>query len=464
MATKKTKRSSSYPYQVVSTIAEFLNRFVPRQSTKGSDKYIPYGQSNDLPQEIISLIASNGVALRAMRLRSKYINGYGFADEAIGQAKANRKESMNELLSKIKTDMSLFQGFALQVIRTGDGAIGEVHHLPIEMVRKSPDGHFVINETVGTNEEKDNWVKYPAYRGKSITTEQLAAQIVEFGKKPEVAYFYDKDAISFDYPIPDWFASEFDIRTGTELMLLDNEMVTNGFMPSAVMTFVGGVDDTTEDEDGLTAADHRDRLLRQFTGNQRDPLTGKSSRMRLLTFDVDTKEEAPVLETFNIEKIVTGSIEKRDDINRQICRLFGLHPVLLGYTDPTVLGNQQALANASEQAAQDVEGEQALIKEAFSDLFEGDFTISKFMPMSYISDKLLDDLSPEERRALIGYEPMQVNEDANKKIIDTLNGLSPLLAASIVKAMKPEALLELVGIDKSNAVEEIPPDTGGANE
>ena len=59
----------------------------------------------------------------------------------------------------------------------------------------------------------------------------------EYGNKSEIAYFYQKDAISFDYAVPDWFASEFDIRTGTELMLLDNEMVTNGFMPSAIITF-----------------------------------------------------------------------------------------------------------------------------------------------------------------------------------------------------------------------------------
>jgi hypothetical protein len=445
-------RLKAYPYSISRSITDFLDRFIVRRARHTDKDHINYGIGDRLPQEIIELIASNGVALRAMKLRAKYIYGYGFADEVVASMPVANGMNANQLLSKIKTDVAMFQGFAVQVLRKADGTIGEVKHVPFELIRRKENGDFAINVSLGTNKEnKENWEDYPRYKGKQLDPEQLQAQLKEFGKKAEIAYYWDKDAISYDYPIPDWFASEFDVRTGTELMLLDNEMVTNGFMPSAIMTFVGGIDDEQEDDEGNTAADIRDRSLRQFTGNSRNPETGKSSRMRLLTFDVDSADQVPKLETFDIEKIITGSVEKRDDINRQICRLFGFHPVLLGYTDPTVLGNQLAIANASEQAAQDVYGDQEMVREAFGDLFDGDFTISKFVPINYISDKILDDLSPDERRDIAGYEPIEVNEDVNKSILDTLNSLSPLLAASVVKAMKTEALLELVGIDPSKA-------------
>ena len=173
----------------------------------------------------------------------------------------------------------------------------------------------------------------------------------EYGNKSEIAYFYQKDAISFDYAVPDWFASEFDIRTGTELMLLDNEMVTNGFMPSAIITFPGNIDDTTEDENGLTAADYRDNVIKSFTGNSRSTETGKSGRMRIVVFDVGSKEEAPIMIRLLLKRSFQDPSRKRDDIDRRICRLFGVRPILLGFEEASILGNQQALANASMQLA-----------------------------------------------------------------------------------------------------------------
>ncbi|MCB0798841.1 MAG: hypothetical protein KDB85_14595, partial [Chitinophagales bacterium] len=183
------------------------------------------------------------------------------------------------------------------------------------------------------NKESKDWERHPVFLGRDVTPEQLVKMKQEYGNKSEIAYFYQKDAISFDYAVPDWFASEFDIRTGTELMLLDNEMVTNGFMPSAIITFPGNIDDTTEDDDGKTAADYRDDVIKGFTGNSRSTETGKSGRMRVAVFDVGSKEEAPIIDTVAIEKIISGSIEKRDDIDRRICRLFGVRPILLGFEE-----------------------------------------------------------------------------------------------------------------------------------
>ena len=398
------RKSNIFHFGQSGTISDFLNRFIKRQSNRGNKDYLPYGNDNKLPQEIIALIGNNGTAMRAMRTRSKYIQADGF--NASGLLKVNAKQNANQLLAEVASVVAMFQGFCLQVLRKADGTIGEVHFLPLEWVRKSPDGSFVINNSIGTPDEKNEWVKHPAYQGKQITVEQLREIKQRYGNNAEVAYFYQNDAISFDYPIPDWFASEFDVRTGTELMLLDNEMVTNGFMPSAIITFAGNIDDTTVDENGLTAADYRDRVVQGFTGNSRNTDTGKSGRMKVAVFDVATKEEAPIVTTFDIEKIISGSIEKRDDIDRRICRLFGVRPVLMGFEEASILGNQQALANASMQLAMDVTGEQSLIQEAFQDLFDGDFSISTFNPISYIPDQIFADLTSDERRELIGYKKL----------------------------------------------------------
>ena len=404
---QKKQRGKIYPLNFVPDLGSFLNRFIPRQKNTGNADYIPYGKDNKLPQEIIELIGNNGTAMRAMRMRSKYIYADGFSENF--DLPANPKQTVNQLLAEVVVPVAMMQGFCLQVLRNAEGKVAEVHYLPLEWVRKHPDGGFCVNKTLGTARESREWEPHPVYLGREATAKQMEAMRKEYGNKAEIAYFYQKDAISFDYAIPDWFASEFDVRTGTELMLLDNEMVTNGFMPSAIITFPGNIDDTTEDENGKTAADYRDDVIRGFTGNSRNTETGKSGRMRVAVFDVGSKEEAPIIDTVAIEKIISGSIEKRDDIDRRICRLFGVRPILLGFEEASILGNQQALANASMQLAMDVVGEQQLICEAFKDVFGIDFSISRFIPLNYIPDRILEDLTQDERREIVSYAPITIN-------------------------------------------------------
>ena len=403
----KLKRHNIFPFSFEHNLGAYLNRFIPRQKDTGNADYIPYGKDNKLPQEIIELIGNNGTAMRAMRMRSKYIYADGFSENF--DLPANPKQTVNQLLAEVVVPVAMMQGFCLQVLRNAEGKVAEVHYLPLEWVRKHPDGGFCVNKTLGTARESREWEPHPVYLGREATAKQMEAMRKEYGNKAEIAYFYQKDAISFDYAIPDWFASEFDVRTGTELMLLDNEMVTNGFMPSAIITFPGNIDDTTEDENGKTAADYRDDVIRGFTGNSRNTETGKSGRMRVAVFDVHSKDEAPIIDTVAIEKIISGSIEKRDDIDRRICRLFGVRPILLGFEEASILGNQQALANASMQLAMDVVGEQQLICEAFKDVFGIDFSISRFIPLNYIPDRILEDLTQDERREIVSYAPITIN-------------------------------------------------------
>ena len=454
MASPKSKlKGRSYGFQFVEKLGDFLNRYVRRFDHGDESLFIKYGHDNRFPQEAIELVGNNPIAKQAMRKRARYIFGDGgFVSEADRLKDAGGKTA-NQLLQRIAVDVALFQGFALQIARDGSGNISKVDNIPFEWIRKHPEGGLSVNRTLGTNKEKKEWERYPEYRGKAqIALGDLALMKSEFNGNPEIAYFYTADPMSFDYPVPDWFAGEFDVRTDTELMLLDNEMATNGFMPSGIMTFPGDIDDETEDEDGKTAADYRDDTLKQFTGNARNPNTGKSSRMRLMVFDVPDRESAPIFEPLNIEKIINGSTDKRDDVSRRVCRLFGIHPVLMGFSEATVLGNQQALANASEEASNDVRPDQEMITEAFKDVFDGEFVLSSYKPVNFIPDRLLDVLTPDEKREMVGYEPNDINvKGDNERILDTLNSLSPLLAASVVKAMKTEALLELVGIDPSKA-------------
>jgi len=120
----------------------------------------------------------------------------------------------------------------------------------------------------------------------------------------------------------------------------------------------------------------------------------------------------------NIEKIINGSTDKRDDVSRRVCRLFGIHPVLMGFSEATVLGNQQALANASEEASNDVKPDQEMITEAFKDVFDGEFVLGSYKPVNFIPDRLLDVLTEGEKREMAGYSYNKPKEDNGSGVGD----------------------------------------------
>ena len=392
------------------TLGEFLNKFIPRRTNKGEGVYM-YGVNNKLPQEIIQLSATSADLLKSLRKRSEYVVANGFIDN--GDFQVDEGVTANDLLREIAFQRCLFGSVDLYIKRTGKGRI-MAEPTAHELIRRRLDGDFDINPKWGQSDfKKSDTLKYPAFTpdGKNIGKyRDRDGNILG-----EILYYWRKDAISFHYPIPDWFAGEMDVRTSAELSSMDLEMAVNSFMTSGVLTLIG--DDAElekEDDNGYTYFDHVKRLLASFTGGTKDELSGLSDRMRMLLLTAPNKDSVPVLQTFPVDKIIQGSIEKREAIGRLIAMNTGVNPVLLGYDAATTLGNTQALANASQELANSVVTEQEDICRVFGMLWpDVEWKLSRFSPITYIPDRLYDDMTQDERRQLIGLQPIQNERTGN---------------------------------------------------
>jgi hypothetical protein len=224
------------------------------------------------------------------------------------------------------------------------------------------------------------------------------------------------------YPIPDYYAGIEDIRTSAELSKLDLESVVNGFIPSAILTTVGRLDSTNRDEYGRTEQDYLNETLLRFTGEIKDA-NGLSERKKLIHFNVTSKEEAPTLQTFDAKAIIEASNEKRELIGREVCRLFGVNPVLVGYSDAAVLGNTQSIANASKELNNHVRQFKDLIIEGLNKVWSDvDFAISDFNPWEEVS-------SPEET------------------ILNKISKLSPQLQEKVLSSVDMSLLLKGIGAE-----------------
>lgn len=390
---------------IAKTFDFFQARFVPEVTNRSKGIYL-YGLDDLLPNNNLRMINDCGVAKRCVRKKARYIQADGFSDEASAVLPVNDKQTANDLLQHISSYAAYNEGFALQVRRNAEAKIIDVKCIPFECVRKKEDGNFIYNPKKGQNDwgiDKD--VTYPAFNPK-ITIDEYRKNLLDFKLAPEIFYVYEQTADNPHYPVPDYYAGEEDIKTCIELSKMDLEITLNGFMPSGILT-THEIDNVNKDEHGKTPLENFHDELSRFTGKKKDNETGKSGRFRLMHVTVSSLAEAPKLEKYDAKTILEASDAKRETIAREVCRLFGVHPILVGFSDAAVLGNTQALANVITEFNNYINPIQRMISNAFNVLYPNeDWEITQFTPIQYIPDRVWDNLTVDEIRAIGGYEPL----------------------------------------------------------
>jgi hypothetical protein len=395
----------------------FQNLFVPVIEDKSQNIY-RYGYDNLLPNKLIQWINESGVAKRCVNKVATYISADGFSEEATKTFKVNPFQTSDELLEQIRFDLAYFKGFALVISRDRSGKIVSAKHTPFQSIRKTLRGDFLINPTLGTKDyKKEKGEYYPKYKGVTITPIQLAEQIKNYGNKGEIYYVYEETPDNPHYPVPDYYAGIENIRTSSKIQQFDLNMVLNAFMPSAILTLVGTTDDKTQDKYGKTQRDYLNESLDQFTLRQGSQ-TGETNAGGLLVLEAKTKDEIPSLQTFDAKAIVDSSNSKREVVDRAVCRDMGVHPVLVGFSDAAILGNTQSIANASIELNNNVNGLQRMIERAMKNVYPLlDWSITKFNPVSYIPESVMNDLTQTERRELFGFPELIVEGVETKPLL-----------------------------------------------
>ena len=167
------------------------------------------------------------------------------------------------------------------------------------------------------------------------------------------------------------------------------------------------MDNTIKDETGRTDQDHLDDVLKDFTGAKKDK-NGMSGRNKLAVFSAATKEEIPVLQSFDSKAIMDAANGATDRIGRKVARLFEVPPFLIGLESATGF-NTKILVDQIDIFNKTVNGTQRFISNALKILYPTyDWTISTFNPISYIPSEVYAKLTDDEIRASAGYKPKEI--------------------------------------------------------
>jgi hypothetical protein len=357
-----------------------FKNILPVTTEKKGDGYFRYGWNDNLPLELIEAINNSGVAKKAAKKYAEYIQADGFVSPVASGFKVNSKQTADKFVGIVATSWSYFNAVVIHVSRLGNGRVGKSEVMPLQKFRRGINGTWFYNPTIQTDKyRRDAWVELQDFQGEVATFEAMDINVNHFGGRGEILYVYNGNPFdSGHYGLPDYLAAFEDLKTSSELSKMDYEAVLNGFVLGGIMTF-SGVNETTEGEDGLTDRQRVEEAMTQFTGLQKNK-DGLTSRFGVLAHFVETPEQAPTYTATDPKPILEASNSKRDIIERSICRLFGVHPVLLGYSEAAVLGNTNAIEQARKELREAVKPVQGLIQETMATMYGNniDWTLSEY--------------------------------------------------------------------------------------
>ena len=357
-----------------------FKNILPVTTEKKGDGYFRYGWNDNLPLELIEAINNSGVAKKAAKKYAEYIQADGFVSPVASGFKVNSKQTADKFVGIVATSWSYFNAVVVHVSRLGNGRVGKSEVMPLQKFRRGINGTWFYNPTIQTDKyRRDAWVELQDFQGEVASFEAMDINVNHFGGRGEILYVYNGNPFdSGHYGLPDYLAAFEDLKTSSELSKMDYEAVLNGFVLGGIMTF-SGVNETTEGEDGLTDRQRVEEAMTQFTGLQKNK-DGLTSRFGVLAHFVETPEQAPTYTATDPKPILEASNTKRDIIERSICRLFGVHPVLLGYSEAAVLGNSNAIEQARKELREAVKPVQGLIQETMATMYGNniDWTLSEY--------------------------------------------------------------------------------------
>lgn len=422
---------------IKSKVYTFLNRIVTIVENKSKGIYV-YDSDNLLPQKLIRQISESGTATACIEAINQYVYADGLVDETLGKTLANDTQTFNQLIGDLVPSTSMFSGVAIHITRDGSGKVIKTKGLPYENIRVADNGNYIYNPTYSLDTKFDikKDVEYPKYKGAKIDSKQLA-EIVSFKNDEgkilgEILYYFKKKPGQYIYSIPAYYSAISDIDADAENSKLELETTNNSFLPSGFLTFVGDIDDKTEDENGKTDWDYTSDTCAAFTGNVKDG-KGESGRHKLAVFTAPTKEELPVYQSINTDGVFNAIDLSSRRVSEKVARVFGVPNFLIGLGgavgfSTNIISDNIALFNNR------VTPYKTLIQEALNLCYPGyDFTLTVMNPVKYIAPEIYAKLTDSELRDLGGYKTEETKTQSSISLAQTLGVGSTTSLFEVIK-------------------------------
>jgi hypothetical protein len=424
-----------------------------REKKGEGEGYIEFGKKNDYPNYLVDLYNKSAKHNAIIKGKVNYITGNGFkikdGVDPIGEqfiAQANRVESLTEVLRKASIDIELFGGAYLQIIWSVTGEnLAEVYHVDYTKIRTNADNtQFWYSENW-----EDRKYKREIYNGFNSQLRQGT----------QIMYLKEYRPNLNAYALPGYFGALNYVESDIEISKHVLGNAQTGFSASKLITLPNG--EPSDDE--------KRQIERKFT----DRFTGSDGKKFILSF-VNDASRKPVIEDLGASDITKEDFGNVDKMIQQ--NIFAGHqitaPDLFGISTPGQLGSRQQMRDSYEIFKNTyVNDKQIFLEQVFSLLakLHGANSELQIVPCEPIGIEfgeaiIAANLTKDEIREKLGAPALEPKTSSTSQdVIDAINSLSPLVANKVLESMTANEIRALVGLIPEQGGEDIQNAPSGFN-
>jgi ribosomal protein S25 len=418
-------------------IIQFAEAKQPEYKEKKGEGYIQYGEKNDYPQYLIDLFNKSAKHNAIVKSKVHYISGNGWSGSEEFIQHVNRTETLNDLTRKVSLDIELFGGAFLEVIWSVTGKVAEIWHCDYSKFRTNKDNtqYWYKEDWKDRNEQ---YVVYPAFNPKNPVGKQIY-------------YIKEYRPNTGAYSLPGYFGALNYIESDIEVSKHVLGNAKTGFSASKLITLPNGEPSPDEQrvvhnkfKNTYTGADGIKYMLAFVNDASRKPIVDDLGQSDL------TKEDFGRVDTLIQTNIFSG---------HQITT-----PSIFGIAEAGKLGSRTEMRDGYEIFKNTyVNGKQIELESTFNMLagFAGYPEDLKIIPcepvgLELTESGLLQVMSKDELREKIGLPVLEVNTSAtNQDVIDAINSLSPIVANKVLNQLTPNELRALISLQPKEGGENI---------
>ncbi len=310
-------------------VTEFASAEVPQFLEKKSQNIVYFGADNLYPFELIDLYNDSSTHNAIINGKVGYIVGNGLDSDDLAAKKwlssANIDEDWTSLAKRLCLDYELFNGYAIEVIRTTAG--NQYHHLDFANIRLGLDGSLQYAE---------DWITEKGVRNSRPDIKHLEKyRPTDPNQKRGVIYHTDYRPNFKYYPLPVYVGSLAEIKTDVQIGDYWLNEVTNGFVGGTLIQHNNGSPETKEESDTFEKA-----FQEKF---------GKATGNKIVHLFSPSKENASEIHSMNGNDLHERYIGMSNRVKESI--FIGhrvTNPILLGVKEAGQLGGRSELDLAYE--------------------------------------------------------------------------------------------------------------------
>lgn len=424
----------------------------PKFLEKKNQDWVSYGEDNKYPFHLLSLLNTSAKHNAIINGKANYIAGGGIVfDDEINQPLADKainrsKETINDILDKITLDIETFGGCYLEIIYNHFGDAISLYHVDYAKVRSNPDNTFFY--------VSEDW----ALKAKPDNVEGISGFNPDNKVGKQIIYLKEYRPGVNTYTLPSYHGALNYIELDVAVSEFHLNAIHNGMMPSKMLSF----------NNGIPSEEEQRKIERQV----KDKFAGeKNAGKFIINFNNDPAKAPTVID------LSASDLDKQFDmLNKTIQQeIFSGHRItsssLFGISQEGALGNRTEMRDSYEIFQNTyVNGKQQFIERWLGYILPlfgitAEFHIKPTEPIGFeFSEMIISaNMTQDEIREKLGLPILESKtESSQQDVINGINSLSPLVANKVLESMTPNEIRALIGLTPKQDGEVLPDGTAQA--